>query len=58
MSDDRLLERFIFRFYGYGNYDAKYWFVGMEEGIRKSKDSDKLENAILALFQLSQKEYQ
>src|SRR5438034_10377971 len=40
MLDDRLLEKFIFRFYGYGNYHAKYWFVGMEEGIRESEDRE------------------
>src|SRR5713226_7016665 len=32
MFDDQLLTAFINHFYGYGNYDAKYWFVGMEEG--------------------------
>lgn len=36
MLNTRLLEAFIDRFYGYGNYDAKYWFVGMEEAIGKS----------------------
>ncbi len=32
MLDDKLLEAFIKGFYGYGNYHAKYWFIGMEEG--------------------------
>lgn len=31
MFDDQLLLAFISGFYGYGNYRAKYWFVGMEE---------------------------
>jgi len=30
--DDRLLQDFIDGFYGYGNYLAPYWFIGMEEG--------------------------
>jgi hypothetical protein len=36
MLNTRLLKAFIDGFYGYGNYDAKYWFVGMEESIGKS----------------------
>lgn len=32
MFDDQLLSTFISKFYGYGNYHGKYWFVGMEEG--------------------------
>ena len=30
--DDRLLSDFARSFYGYGDYEAPYWFVGMEEG--------------------------
>jgi hypothetical protein len=30
--DDQLLERFINKFYGSGNYEGKYWFIGIEEG--------------------------
>lgn len=30
--DTRLLEDFMHGFYGYGNYQAGYWFIGMEEG--------------------------
>lgn len=32
MFDDHLLQNFIDKFYGYGNYTGDYWFVGMEEG--------------------------
>jgi len=32
MFDDQLLEDFAQNFYGYGNYKADYWFIGMEEG--------------------------
>ncbi|SRR5579883_467023 len=32
MLDDRLLEKYIQTFYGYGNYDGEFWFVGKEEG--------------------------
>jgi hypothetical protein len=32
MLDDLLLEKFIHSFFGYGSYEAEYWFVGMEEG--------------------------
>lgn len=31
MLNDQLLEAFINGFYGYGNYQAPYWFIGMEE---------------------------
>jgi hypothetical protein len=30
--DDRLLQEYIDRFYGYGNYAGSFWLVGMEEG--------------------------
>lgn len=32
MLNDQLLELFMNGFYGFGNYQAPYWFVGMEEG--------------------------
>lgn len=32
MINDQLLEEFMKGFYGFGNYQAPYWFVGMEEG--------------------------
>jgi hypothetical protein len=32
MIDPVLLEDFMRRFFGYGSWDAKLWFVGMEEG--------------------------
>ncbi len=32
MFDDQILQRFMTTFYGYGNYQADFWFVGMEEG--------------------------
>ncbi len=46
MLDHRLLRKFIFRFYGYGNPRAPYWFVGMEEGIKKSENTEKMANKI------------
>lgn len=30
--DDSLLQEYVAGFYGYGNYRAAYWFVGLEEG--------------------------
>jgi hypothetical protein len=30
--DDALLDEFAHNFYGYGNYNGRYWFIGMEEG--------------------------
>ena len=30
--DDILLQSFIYNFYGYGTYNARCWFIGMEEG--------------------------
>lgn len=36
--DDQLLSEFMLRFYGYGNYDGNYWFIGMEEGGGNSFD--------------------
>lgn len=42
MFDDVLLEDFMDRFYGYGNYQGDYWFIGMEEGGGSSfEDIDK-----------------
>ena len=32
LFNDQLLHTFMHGFYGYGNYQADYWFVGMEEG--------------------------
>lgn len=32
LFDDQLLDEFAHTFYGYGSYQAQYWFVGMEEG--------------------------
>jgi hypothetical protein len=32
MLNDQLLEAFMNGFYGFGNYHAQYWFIGMEEG--------------------------
>ncbi len=32
MLDDTLLESFAKEFYGYGDYNGPYWFIGMEEG--------------------------
>jgi hypothetical protein len=32
MLNDQLLESFMYGFYGFGSYQAPYWFVGMEEG--------------------------
>ncbi len=29
--DELLLEEFIHTFFGYGDYQAEYWFVGMGE---------------------------
>ncbi len=38
MMNDPLLNHFIHTFYGYGNYSADYWFIGMEEGGGQSLD--------------------
>lgn len=32
MLNDKLLSRYIGKFYGYGSYQAPIWFIGMEEG--------------------------
>jgi hypothetical protein len=32
MLNGQLLESFINGFYGFGKYEASYWFIGMEEG--------------------------
>lgn len=29
--DDQLLDAFAHTFYGYGNYNGGYWFIGIEE---------------------------
>ncbi|MBC5795702.1 hypothetical protein H5968_11220 [Sphaerospermopsis sp. LEGE 00249] len=39
--DDELLQRRIEKFYGYGNYEGKYWFIGMEErGAENFEDAN------------------
>jgi len=38
MLDDKLLLEFANGFYGYGNYQASCWFLGMEEGGGNSVD--------------------
>lgn len=40
MIDATLLEEFMRTFYGYGTYDAPYWFVGMEEGGGKTLEAN------------------
>jgi hypothetical protein len=32
MLDDRLLQDYAATFFGYGNYQAPFWFIGLEEG--------------------------
>ena len=32
MLDELLLDDFMRSFFGYGSYQADYWFVGLEEG--------------------------
>lgn len=36
--DDDLLERYVNGFLGYGNLDAPFWFIGVEEGGGESRD--------------------
>lgn len=31
MLDDQLLDEFCRTFYGFGNFNGRYWFIGMEE---------------------------
>jgi hypothetical protein len=38
MIDPDALRDFMHGFHGYGGYDAKYWFVGLEEGGASSVD--------------------
>lgn len=38
MFKDEILEAFISGFYGYGNYGARLWFIGMEEGGGGSRE--------------------
>jgi hypothetical protein len=38
MIDPEELRAFMHSFYGYGNYDARYWFIGLEEGGVSSAD--------------------
>jgi len=41
--NDEILEKRIDTFYGYGNYEGKYWFIGMEEA---GGDFQDIENKI------------
>lgn len=38
MVEQQLLKTFMSRFYGYGSWSAKYWFIGMEEGGGDSEE--------------------
>jgi hypothetical protein len=46
MLGKELLEAYIWGFYGYGEWNAKYWFIGTEEGMRKLKDPEKMKKKI------------
>jgi hypothetical protein len=37
MFDDQLLDRFCRTFYGFGNFNGRYWFIGMEEAGGESE---------------------
>jgi hypothetical protein len=39
LFDDALLQSYTDTFYGYGNYQGRYWFVGMEEGGGSSPEA-------------------
>jgi hypothetical protein len=39
MLNDKLLEAFMNGFYGFGNYQGRYWFIGMEEGGGNTLDA-------------------
>src|ERR1035437_1687295 len=32
MLDDLILDQFMTSFFGFGSFEAEYWFIGMEEG--------------------------
>ena len=32
LFNDQLLNEFVEKFYGYGDYNGQFWFIGMEEG--------------------------
>src|SRR3954454_15130005 len=44
--DDMLLARYTETFYGYGQYEAPYWFVGLEEGSNGT--AEEIERRLLA----------
>lgn len=47
MLDSTVLEAFMNKFYGYGNLNSDYWFIGMEEGFNKpSQASDEISRRI------------
>lgn len=50
MLDDELLLKFINTFYGSGNFQGRFWFVGMEEGGGKS--FDEIESRLIAWKEL------
>ena len=52
--DDALLEEFMTGFYGYGDWDAKVWFVGMEEG--GGKDIAEIDKRLRTWEQLGKNE--
>lgn len=54
MFDDEVLQSHIRTFWGYGNYTAAYWFVGMEHGGGSSREE--IERRLNAWHQRGRKE--
>lgn len=51
--DNLLVNEFIYKFYGFGDIRAKFWFIGMEEGGGSTKEE--FENRIGAWVRLGKK---
>lgn len=54
MLDSDLLTAYMKGFFGYGNYTAPYWFIGMEEG--GGGDFDNVQRRLLAWERFGRKE--
>lgn len=50
MIDSNLLNDRIENFFGYGSLDSTVWFVGMEEGLNPTTDTEELELRLRSAF--------
>jgi hypothetical protein len=46
IDDEQLLGEYCERFFGYGTWNAKIWFIGMEEGGKGSASESAIQKRL------------